>query len=190
MPEKHIKKKLVLKEQVKKTLSKIMITTIIFLFGMIIVKKEPNSKIFLQQNIYEKSIKFTRIKEIYNKYFGSILSLDKITYKESPVFNETLTYKDKKTYKDGVELTVEEGYMIPNLNNGIVVYIGEKEEYGTTIIIEQENGIDVFYSNIIVDGIKLYDYIEKGEYIGRTKTTKIYLIFQKDGEILDYKNYI
>lgn len=190
MPEKHIKKKLVLKEQVKKTISKVMITIIIFLVGMIVVKKEPNSKVFLKQNIYEKSIKFTKIKEVYNKYFGNILSIDKITYKETPVFNENLIYKEKKTYKDGVELTVEEGYMIPNLNNGIVVYIGEKEEYGPTIIIEQENGIDVFYSNIIFDGIKLYDYIEKGEYIGRAKTTKMYLIFQKDGEVLDYKNYI
>lgn len=190
MPEKHIKKKLVLKNQVKKIINKILITIIIFLIGMILVKKEPNTKIFLQKNIYEKSIKFTKIKEIYNKYFGKILSIDKITYKETPVFSEKLTYKEKRTYKDGVELTVEEGYMIPNLNNGIVVYIGDKEEYGSTIIIEQENGIDVFYSNIIFDGIKLYDYIEKGEYVGSAKNQKIYLVFQKDGEILDYQNYI
>lgn len=190
MPEKYIKKKLVLKKQIKKIISQILITIIIFLIGMIIIKKDPNYKMTLNQNIYEKSIKFTKLKEIYNKYFGKILSIDKITYKESPVFNELLTYKNKKTYKDGVELTVEEGYMIPSLQSGIVVYIGEKEEYGSTIIIEQENGIDVFYSNVIVDGIKLYDYIERGEYVGRAKTTQIYLLFQKDGELLDYQKYI
>jgi stage IV sporulation protein FA len=190
MPEKYIKRKLVLKKKIKLTISKVMITTIILLVGMIIVKKEPNTKMFFKQNLYEKSIKFTKTKEIYNKYFGNILSLDQIMYKESPVFNETLTYNSKKTYKDGVELTVTEGYMVPNLNNGIVVYIGEKEEYGTTVIVEQENGIDVFYSNITFDGLKLYDYVEKGEYIGRAKTSKIYLLFQKDGEVLDYKNYI
>lgn len=190
MPEKYIKKQLVLKKHIKKAISKILITIIIFLLGMIILKKNPSYKATIQKNIYEKSIKFTKIKDTYNKYFGKLLSIDKITYKETPVFNENLTYKDKKTYKDGVELTVEEGYMIPSLKNGIVVYIGEKEEYGSTIIIEQENGIDVFYSNVITDGIKLYDYIEKGEYVGRAKDTKIYLLFQKNGEVLNYQEYI
>ena len=32
--------------------------------------------------------------------------------------------------------------------------------------------------------------IEKGEYIGRAKTNKLYLIFQKSGEILDYNKFI
>ena len=80
--------------------------------------------------------------------------------------------------------------MVPCLNNGIVVYIGEKEEYGQTIIVEQANGIDVFYANITADGIKLYDYVEKGEYLGQTKSDKLYLIFQKNGRILNYQDYI
>ena len=190
MPEKNLKKRLVLKKEIKLYISKILLTIIIFLLSMIVVKKDQDHKAIIRNNIYEKSFKFTKIKELYNKYFGHILSIDKITYKETPAFQEQLTYNSKKTYKDGVELTVEEGYMIPNLNTGIVVYIGEKEEYGTTIIVEQENGIDVFYSNVINDGIKLYDYIEKGEYIGRAKTNKLYLIFQKSGEILDYNKFI
>ena len=39
MPEKYIKRKLVLKKKIKLTISKVMITTIILLVGMIIVKK-------------------------------------------------------------------------------------------------------------------------------------------------------
>ena len=75
--------------------------------------------------------------------------------------------------------------MVPCLESGIVVYIGNKDDYGQTVIIEQENGIDVFYSNISNDNIKLYDYIEKGEYVGQTKTNKLYLVFQKNGTVLD-----
>lgn len=190
MQQKVLKKKLVLKKQIKQLLSKVLLTIIIFLVGMIIVKDNPKTKIFIQENIYEKSFKFTKIKNLYQKYFGNIFSIENLIYEELPVFSEQMTYTSKNTYKDGVALTVQSGYMVPSLEKGIVVYIGEKEEYGQTIIIEQTNGIDVFYSNITTEDIKLYDYIEKGEYIGQTKTDKLYLVFQKNGTILDYKDYI
>lgn len=190
MPNKVLKKKLVLKNKIKKEISKILLTIIVFLIGMIIVKVNPTSKVILQKNIYEKSIKFTKFKELYKKYFGNILSLENIIYEEQPVFQENITYFDESIYKDGVALTVQNNYMVPSLDNGIVVYIGDKEGYGQTIIIEQENGIDVFYSNITTDNIKLYDYIEKGEYIGQVKTDKLYLIFQKNGVALNYKDYL
>lgn len=190
MQNKVLKKKLILKKQIKQTLSKILITIIIFLIGMILTKTNPKYKIFIQENIYENSFRFTKINELYKKYFGNLLSLDNIIYEETPVFNENITYTEKNTYKDGVALTVSTGYMVPSLENGIVVYIGNKEEYGQTIIIEQTNGIDVFYSNITNENIKLYDYIEKGEYVGQTKTDKLYLVFQKNGTILNYQDYI
>lgn len=190
MQNKILKKKLILKNSIKRTISKVMLTIIIFLLGMITIKIKPTFKITIQENIYEKSIKFTKVKELYKRYFGNILSIENIIYEETPVFNEKITYTKQNTYMDGVVLTVSKNYMVPCLENGIVVYIGEKDNYGETIIVEQENGIDVFYGNVKADGIKLYDYIEKGEYIGQVKTEKLYLIFQKNGVALNYKDYI
>lgn len=190
MQKKVLKKKLILKKQLKQIISKLLITIIIFLIGMISVKNEPQTKNFIKENIYEKSLKFTKVRSLYDKYFGDFLAIDKIVYEESPVFNENITYLSKNTYKDGVALTVTKGYMVPTLESGIVVYIGDKEEYGKTIIIEQIDGVDVFYSNITTENIKLYDYIEKGQYIGQVENNKLYLVFQKNGEILDYKQYI
>ena len=80
--------------------------------------------------------------------------------------------------------------MVPTIESGIVVFIGEKENLGTTVIIEQVDGIDTFYSNININNIKLYDYIEKGELLGETKGNDLYLFFQKNGEYLDYQKYI
>ncbi len=190
MPNKVLKKKLTLKNSIKTLLSKILLTTLIFLIGMILVKQNPKNKVFIQENIYEKSLKFTKIKELYNKYFGSVLSLDKLLYEDTPVFNEKINYKEKHAYKDGIALTVGNKYMVPALESGIVIYIGEKEGYGQTVILEQTNGIDVFYSNIETSNIKLYDYIEKGNYLGEVKSNKLYLVFQKDGQVLNYKDYI
>ena len=87
-------------------------------------------------------------------------------------------------------LKVTDNYLVPALESGVVVFIGEKSDYGTTVIIEQTDGIAVFYSNINFVDIKLYDYIEKGELLGEAIDSKIYLVFSKDGAYLDYKNYL
>lgn len=190
MPNKVLKKKLVLKKSVTIFITKLSIIIIIFLLGMILVKQTPKYKVTIQEKIYENSLKFTKARDLFNKYFGSIFSIDSIIYEEKPVFNENITYTEKHTYKDGVALTVSTNYMVPSLETGIVVYIGDKENYGQTIIIEQVNGIDVFYGNVSTTNLKLYDYVEKGDYIGETTTDKLYLVFQKNGVVLDYKEYI
>ena len=106
------------------------------------------------------------------------------------VFNEKLTYKEQSLYKDGVKLTVEDNYLVPIIESGIVVFMGEKEEYGQTVIVQQVNGIDVWYSNVDTSNISLYQYLTKGNLLGEAKSNYIYMVFQKDGKFLDYKEYI
>lgn len=190
MNEIKYRKKLVLKQSIKNILNRILITLLIVISTLIGIKKKPELKKYIIENVYQKSFKFTKVKSIYEKYFGSLLPVEKIIKEESPVFSEKLSYKNVNLYKDGVVLSVNNNYMVPAIESGIIVYIGEKEEYGTTIIVEQINGIEVYYSNITAEGLKLYDYIEKGSLIGEAKTDEIYLVFTKDGKYLDYKNYI
>ena len=76
------------------------------------------------------------------------------------------------------------------MKDGIVVFIGEKENYGNTIVVEQTDGIDVFYGNIDNVNVKLYDYVESGTLLGQAKNNNIFLVFQKEGNNLDYKQYI
>lgn len=174
----------------KRFLSKLMLTTIIFLLGMIIVKENPKFKTIIRRNVYEASFKFNKTKKAYEKYFGNILSIDKISPTTKEVFAEKLQYSDSSTYKDGVKLKVSKNYMVPTLESGVVVFIGDKKDYGKTIVIEQTNGISTWYGNINTNNIKLYDYIEKGTLLGESINSKLYLVFQKEGKFLDYKKYI
>ncbi len=185
-----IKKRLVLKKSVRNFITRLLITVIIFLVGMIIVKSNAKIKNSILKQVYDTNFKFTKIKDVYQKYFGNILSIDQIALNEKQVFQEKLTYQKVNSYLDGVKLKVTENYMVPALESGIVIFIGEKEGYGNTIVIEQIDGIDVYYSNISVDGVKLYDYIEKGSLLGEAQNEELYLVFQKDGSFLDYKKYI
>lgn len=80
--------------------------------------------------------------------------------------------------------------MIPSLESGIVVYIGEKENYKQVVIVQQMNGVDVWYGNIKQANVKLYDYVEKGSLIGQVDNKTLYLVFQKEGKFVDYQSYL
>lgn len=171
-------------------LSKLLVCIVIFLGVMVVLKVDKNSNQVIYKYLYDNNINFAFLNNLYQKYLGDILPFQKITKKDvSIVFNEELKYSDSSVYKDGVCLKVEDSYLVPLLESGIVVFSGEKEGYGKTVIIEQVDGVSVWYSNIDNLNVKLYDYVNKGEFLGEAKG-KLYLVFQKDGKYLDYKEYL
>ena len=106
------------------------------------------------------------------------------------VFNESLSYKSKDRYLDGVILTVDDNYIVPSISDGIIIFIGEKDGYGKTIIVEDDTGLDIWYSNINVLNISLYEYVKKGDYLGEAIDNSLIMSFQKKGIIEDYNKYI
>lgn len=174
------------KSVIKKFISKALVLTFIFLITIICIKKDNNIKTYLDKNVFSKNFSFTKIRGVYTKYFGNILPFDNISIE--PVFSEKLEYASINKYNDGIVLSVNPNYLVPVQYSGIVVFVGEKEGLGSTVIIESED-ITIWYSNIN-SNIKLYDEVKKGEYLGETIGDKLYLVFQKDGNIVDYKEYI
>lgn len=163
---------------------------IIFLSGAIISKINPTYKDKIISNVYEKNLSFTKIKKTYNKYLGGIFPLNKKISDDLTVFNEKLEYINESIYHDGVKLEVEENYLIPIQKEGIVVYIGEKENYGNVVIIEGLDGVDIWYGNIESISVKLYDYVDAGKYLGTAKNNILYLAYQKNGQFQNYKEYL
>ena len=187
---KRVEERLVLKRKVKIFISKFLVSIIILLVGLITIKKDNNMKKIIKENVYEKNIPFIKIKQKYEKYFGNLLSMEKITNKTTPVLSEKINYIKEEKYDQGVKLEVPDNYSIPNLESGVIIYIGEKEKLGNTIIIEQTDGVDTMYANIKTTDKQIYDYVEKGEILGIVNDNKLYLSFQQDGKYLDYKKYI
>ena len=68
--------------------------------------------------------------------------------------------------------------------------MGEKEGYGNTVIVQGIDGIDIWYGNVTNISISLYDYIDKKSLLGTTKDDVLYLVYKKDGEILNYEEYL
>lgn len=163
-------------------------TMICFVFVLLVLAislMSETGRSYIKKYLLETNFEFSKINTLYNKYIGKLA--DENT--EVVSGNQLLEYTSKEKYNDGVKLTVSENYNVNLLESGIVVYIGEKEGYGNTIIVQQSNGIDAWYGNIENVDVKIYDYIEKGTIIGNANKT-LYLVFQKNGEILNYEDYI
>lgn len=179
------------KNKISKYISKTLVLVCLTLVTLITLKANPKFQKTFYQYVFEENITFAKINKWYESKFGSAIPFSNIIKeKTKTVFNEKLEYKEASKYEDGVKLIVDNNYLIPVIESGIVVFIGDKDNYKNTIIIQQINGIDVWYSNVTSTNLKLYDYVEKGSLIGETINNELVLIFKKDGKVIDYQEYI
>lgn len=175
------------KKPKKNKFNKFLFLILLILLTMITFKSNNKIKNMFYKYVYDSNISFAKINQIYQKYFGKLIPAEN---EEKEVFVEHLQYQDVTGYKEGAKLSVNNNYVVPSQESGIVVYIGEKEGYGNTVIVQQVNGIDLWYGNMNNVSVKIYDYIEKGEIIGDTLNNDLYLVYKKEGKSLDYEEYI
>ena len=169
-------------------LSKTLLTIILMLISLILIKSSKEFKTNFYKQVYGTNFSFSKINNLYNKYVSKLDIVDNITTTQS-VFNEKLEYKKIEKYNDGAKLYVSSNYLVPIQESGIVVFIGEKEDYGKVVIIQRLDGIDEWYGNISNTELKLYDYVKKGELLGEVDD-ELYLVYRKNGKSLNYEEYI
>ena len=170
-------------------LNKILICFILIIACLIIMKNNTEFKNFIKKEVFHDNISFAYLNNLYNKYFGSVLPSYKIE-DVTPVFNEKLEYKNASKYNNGYKLEVSNSYLVPIIESGIVVYSGNMENYGNVIIIEGIDGVDIWYGNINNVNVKLYDYVNKGDFLGEVVNNYLYLVFEKDKEYLNIEDYL
>lgn len=166
-----------------------LIAVIVVLVSAIYVNMNDKNLKSYKENLFEKSFSFNKVSSTYNKLFGSVmpLELDKGTTKT--VFNEGISYSDITKYENGYKLTLTNN-MVTSLYDGIIVFIGEKEGYGNTIIVQGSNGVDIWYGNVTNVGVSLYDYINKDTMLGESIDSNLYLVFNKENQYLGYEEYL
>ena len=170
----------------KNLLSKFLIAIIFFLSSIIFTNISDNNLLLYKEYVLTESLPFTKIKGWYEELFGEVLPDSK---NNQMVFDGKLLYKDIKDYYDGEELTLNNNTLINNITSGIVVFIGEKDNYNNTVIIQGVDGVDAWYGNLENVSVKLYDYVEKNTVLGQTQDDKLYLVLKKDNDYLKYEDY-
>lgn len=171
---------------IKPIITKFLLAIIFFLISIIYINGSDNNLLNYQKYVFTESLPFTKFKSWYEDLFGEILPNSNNT---TPVFSDKLMYKKIEDYKDGEVLNLSDKSMIKAFTSGIVVFIGAKEGYGNTVIVQGVDGADIWYGNITNTGVKLYDYIEKDTVIGETIDNKLYLVIKKDDKYIKYEEY-
>ena len=175
-------------KKIKKYFTKILISIIFLLLCIIYIKMDNSNKEMFEKVFLENSISFTKVNNWYQKYFGNIIPVPDVI-NEKTVFNEDLTYNTKEKYLNGYLVTVNNDYIVPTMQSGIVVYIGDKDGYNNTIIVQGIDGVDIWYGNIDTTSLNLYDYVKKGDLLGSVKDNTLYLVFMKDNNYISYEEY-
>ena len=176
------------KKNIMKFVNKTLTAIFLGLVFLIVMEYSPKFKNFMNEDVLNKNFSFGFIGKLYDKYFGEILP--KTNDNVVKVFNEKINYDKKEKYLNGYKLTVKNNYLVPVIKSGVVVFMGEKEDYGNVITIECEDNTVITYGNIKNADIKLYNYINKGEFLGEASGDYIYIIVQKDGEYQDIETYL
>lgn len=174
------------KKMINKYITKVMLGIIFFLVSIIFTNFSDKNLLLYKEYVFTESLPFTKIKGWYEDLFGEVLPKNDNT---KTVFNGKLVYKEITDYLDGEKLTVSSNSLVNSIGSGVVVYNGEKEGYGNTVIIQGIDGVDIWYGNLQNVSVSLYDYIEADTVIGEVTNEYLYLVIKKDNEFIKYEDY-
>lgn len=183
----HLKKKDKNSKYISELFTRTLISIILVLLCAIYINLSDKNLIFFKDHFFNETLAFTKINSLYTKYFGSIVPEN--LNNTIPVFETGKKYVNITPENNSylVELTSN---VFPFLESGVVVFLGEKEGHGKTMIVQGIDGVDIWYSNLENYNVTLYDYVEKDKIVGEFKENKALLTFIENGQNIGYENYL
>ena len=160
----------------KKALNKLFTIVIFSMLVIIISNYSPKFKSFIVDKVLNSTIDFSFVNKIINK------TTNVFSNKNQEVVNVSKEITESEKYKDGVKYIIGKDEEIKVRESGIVTFIGEKDGYNNTIIVQQSNGYYAWYGNV-KESIKIYDYVEKGSVIGTSSNEYYYVLLKDDKPI-------
>ena len=136
----------------KNLISRILISIIFVLSVCILTKISDKSLSFINKYLFEEIMPFTKFNNWYQSNLGNLLPNNNENVMSVFSSRELLTNPYEK-YEDGTKIMLTKQSPVSLLMGGIVVFIGEKDLYGNTLIIQGNDGIDYWYGNITNVGV-------------------------------------
>lgn len=188
--KKEVKKRSFTSKFLYSILVKSLIVVVLFLASLIYIKQSDKNKNNFKNIVYNNSLSFAKIYNVYKKYLGDVIPFKNI-FKDNTklVSNEKLTYNSISKKDNGYILGVSNNYTISSISSGIVIERKEDSNYINIVTVQDKNGLNITYGILNNINVKLYDYVEKGEIIGQA-SDKLYLSFKKDNKYLSYEEVL
>ena len=147
----------------------------------------------LVERASNKELQFARIaNHTENLYHFLPFNFSKnVEEKGSAIPANTQVMENYQVHGDGLLVETLAYKEIPAFHGGVVIFAGEKSEHGLTVVVQQTDGLHVWYGQLEEANVRLYEHIEKGDVLGRASLAAdrqigmYYLAVEKDSEFLD-----
>ncbi|HDX9579165.1 TPA: M23 family metallopeptidase [Bacillus pseudomycoides] len=176
-------------------LFKLLLSAILVLAVAILFKNQANSfeepRTVVKQ-VMKEEFQFAYVSKWYESKFGKPLSFLPSSEKKSPQKEKNYAVpasgkvmQNFQVNGQGVFVQTAANAVVESVNEGIVVSIGQKEEFGNTIEIQHADGTESWYGNLGETSVKLYDYVAKKQKVGTVANGKFYFAFKKNEKFID-----
>jgi stage IV sporulation protein FA len=97
---------------------------------------------------------------------------------------------------EGIILETGKGSKVEAINEGVVIFAGEKEGIGKTVVIQHANKTESWYGQLEKIDVKLYDLVKKGNVVGQVTLSedgskgRFYLAIKENDAFVDPKKVI
>jgi stage IV sporulation protein FA len=168
-----------------------LLLVVIFLLLILIINKYNHTFITkFKNNLFNKTFNFIKVNKISQKILGKDVFYYQNNKDIESVLSNSFDANIKEKYLDSEKLSVSLDLPIGSISSGVVVYIGNKDSYGSTIIIQGVDGYNIWYGNVKDINVGLYDYVEEHNLIASANGEYIYLLIEKDNKYFTYDEYI
>ncbi len=164
-----------------KIVNSFLLSVIILLGSLVACNYSSKIKDYYQNTILSKNIRFSDFKKVYH-FFVKEPQEEMLVFQEQTIYPiEKINHSTKIFYGEDP---------IYFLKPGIIVYLGEKDDLGMTMIVQGNDGVDIWYSNLSNTEYHLYDYVSVKDIIGEASNGELIVTIDHDGYYLNYEEYM
>lgn len=159
------------------------------LFGclLIAIYEETGDQRWIHR-IMSQQFPFLTFKQTYESVFGSAVPF---LLHDDGNYTDVIQVAEESSFLTGaiVERTTQGWWVqvanqtaVKNPDNGFVLFCGNQDPYGKTIIIQLENNREMWIGHIEKCDVPMYSFIQKGEHIGKSKDNLLFIALKHEGQ--------
>lgn len=164
--------------------------SIVLIMSLLLMNKfNSNFLSNFKNKIFNRSFNFVKINSLSKKFLGKEFIYSQKKSSSIGVMNEDLISGESHKYYDGEKYIVSSNLPIGTVESGVVIFVGDKQHFKNTVIIQGTDNYNIWYGNLKDVSVNLYEYVEKNSLIGLADGNEVYMLIEKDNNYYSYEDY-
>ena len=186
---------------------KILVSICLFLVVAVMFKhpsvRLDSARSFVTENMNQE-FQFASVSSWYENTFGKPIAFlpaesNTETVESGEEYAMPVSGEITQTFEangEGIIMETSIGSKVESINEGVVIFAGEKEGIGKTVVIQHANKSESWYGQLETIDVKLYDLVKKGKEVGQVTVSedgskgRFYLAIKENNAFVDPKKVI